>query len=206
MTVRCWFGTEIGIDQCYLESGNDRDVGTFDLTAEASNPLVSIYLEMREELVRFLTARLGDRATAEDVNQELFVRLRLGHLSGDIASPRAYIYKAAYNAANEYERARRRQTVRDTAWVDSTTQKIGAETISNDVDAERALEAKHRLRVLTAALAELPPKCREVFIMCRLRELSHREIADDLGISTKTVEKHMTTALKHLTTKLKENH
>jgi RNA polymerase sigma factor (sigma-70 family) len=188
------------------ESGCSRHVGTLSLTSEVSNPLVSTYLEMREELVRFLTARLGDRATAEDVNQELFVRLRLGQFSGDIASPRAYVFKAAYNAANEYERARRRQTVRDTAWVDSTTQKIGADTVSNDVDAERALEAKHRLRVLTNALAELPPKCREVFTLCRLRELSHREVADTLGITTKTVEKHMTTALKYLTTKFGQNH
>ncbi len=176
------------------------------MTAEVSNPLVSVYLEMREELVRFLTARLGDRATAEDVNQELFVRLRLGQVSGDIASPRAYVYKAAYNAANEYERARRRQTVRDNAWVDSTTEKVGADTISNDVDAERALEAKHRLRVLTKALSELPPKCREVFTMCRLQELGHREVANTLGISTKTVEKHMTTALKYLMGKSREIH
>ena len=174
------------------------------MTDVGSNQLVSAYLEMRDEVLRFLTARLGDRATAEDVGQELFVRLRLGQLPSDVASPRAYIYKAAYNAANEYERARRRQTVRDTAWVDLTRQKVGTDTISDEVGAERALEAKHRLRLLMTALAELPPKCREVFTLCRLREHSHREVAEMLNISTKTVEKHMTTALKHLMAKPRE--
>ncbi len=49
------------------------------------------------------------------------------------------------------------------------------------------------------ALDELPAKTREVFVMCRVQGLSHRDIAGVMGISTKTVEKHMTAALKHLT-------
>jgi len=168
----------------------------------ASHQLIAAYLEMRPQILRFLTARLCDQAAAEDVSQELFIRLRTGQQLGDIVNPRAYVYKAANNAANEYARARQRQVVRDTAWTDSTTHKLGGDTISHDVGAEDALDAKYRLRALMDELAALPPKCREVFTLCRLKGLSHREIADTLDISTKTVEKHMTTALKQLMAKL----
>lgn len=161
---------------------------------------------MREQILRFLTARLGNRAAAEDVSQELFIRLRTGQVLTDVASPRAYVYKAAHNAANEYVRASQRRSARDTAWIDSTTQKIGDDTVSQDISAEDALDAKQRPRALMEGLAALPPKCREVFTMCRLEGLSHREIAEKLDISTKTVEKHMTTALKQLMAKLETKH
>lgn len=50
-------------------------------------------------------------------------------------------------------------------------------------------------RVVAAAIEALPPRCREVFLFIRRDELTHREVAAMLGISTKTVEIHMTRAL-----------
>jgi len=49
--------------------------------------------------------------------------------------------------------------------------------------------------VIAAAVAGLPPRCREVFLLLRHDELSYREVAEALGISPKTVEIHMTRAL-----------
>ncbi len=48
------------------------------------------------------------------------------------------------------------------------------------------------------ALDGLPAKSREVFLLCRVQGLSHRDAAGVMKISTKTIEKHMTAALKHL--------
>ena len=62
-----------------------------------------------------------------------------------------------------------------------------------------AREFNRERQPVMRAVEGLPPKTREVFVMCRVRGLSHREIAALMGISTKTVEKHMTAALKHLT-------
>lgn len=154
---------------------------------------------MREVLLRFLTARLGDPAAADDVYQELFVRLRGGALPQDLTNPKGYLFRMAYNLANELSRARRRQEARDIHWTDATTQKVGADTISDTAAADEALASKERLAAVMRALEGLPPKTREVFVMCRVRGLSHRDIAEVMGISTKTVEKHMTAALKHLT-------
>jgi RNA polymerase sigma-70 factor (ECF subfamily) len=172
------------------------------LSDTAFDQLVSEYLKMRTELVRFLTARLGQAGLAEDVYQEMFIRLRLGQLPSDIGSPRAFLYKMAYNLANDAHRAGQRRALRDSAWVDTSTQKIGADTVTDAPDADAAIDAKRRLNLMLASLTELPAKCREVFTLHRLLGMSHREVAAHLGISTKTVEKHMTTALKQLAVKL----
>ena len=171
----------------------------FDVTEGVLGVLMSEYLAMREVLLRFLTARLGDPAAADDVYQELFVRLRGGALPQDLTNPKGYLFRMAYNLANELARARRRQEARDMQWTDATTQKVGADTISDTAAADDALASKERLAAVMRAVEGLPPKTREVFVMCRVRGLSHREIAAVMGISTKTVEKHMTAALKHLT-------
>ena len=171
----------------------------FDVTEAVLGVLMSQSLAMREVLLRFLTARLGDPAAADDVYQELFVRLRGGALPQDLTNPKGYLFRMAYNLANELSRARRRQEARDIHWTDATTQKVGADTISDTAAADEALASKERLAAVMRALEGLPPKTREVFVMCRVRGLSHLDIAEVTGISTKTVEKHMTAALKHLT-------
>ncbi len=153
---------------------------------------------MREVLLRFLTARLGDAAAADDIYQELFVRLRAGALPNDLSNPKGYLFRMAHNLANETTRARRRQVARDADWTDATTQRMGANTVSDAAAADDALAAKERLASVMRALESLPLKSREIFMMCRVQGLSHRDIADRMRISTKTVEKHMTAALKHL--------
>ena len=172
------------------------------LNEAIQDQLIGAYAEMRAELLRFLTARLGNSAAAEDVYQELFLRLRAAQLPAEIRDARSFIYKAAYNLANEHSRANRRQQARDANWVDHTTRKVGADTVARESAADDALDAKQRLDTVAACIAELPPRCREVFTLCRLRGQSHREVATALGISTKAVEKHITTALKYLIAKL----
>ena len=156
------------------------------------------YLALREVLLRFLTARLGDTASADDVYQELFVRLQASALPAEISNPRGYLFRIAYNLANEFARARRRQSIRDAKWTDLNTHKIGAEAVADIAPADDAFDSKERLATVIQALESLAPKSRDIFLMCRVKGLSHRDIADVMGVSTKTVEKHMTAALKHL--------
>lgn len=165
--------------------------------------LMAEYLAMREMLLRFLAARLGDAAAADDIYQEMFLRLRSGSLPDDLSNPRGYLFRMAFNLANEATRARRRRDSRDAQWTDATTHKVGGDTIADIRSADEALAAKERLAQVTRALETLAPKTREVFVMCRVQGLSHRDIAEVMGISTKTVEKHMTAALKHLSLNLR---
>ena len=165
--------------------------------------LISAYVAMRGELVRFLSARLGQAALAEDIYQDIFVRLNAAHLPDEVESPRAFLYRMAFNLANDHRRASSRRVARDGAWVDLATQSAGGEAVSDHPDVDRAIDARRQMQVLLAALNDLSPKCREVFTLHRLRGLSHREVAERLGITTKTVEKHMTAALKQLALKLR---
>lgn len=54
------------------------------------------------------------------------------------------------------------------------------------------------------AIEELPPKCKEVFLLSRQKQLKYQEIAQELDVSTRTVERRMTEALSLLKSKLKE--
>ena len=69
---------------------------------------------------------------------------------------------------------------------------------------ERVQYAREWEEAYRVAIEELTPRCRRVFVLCRVRNWPHAEIARELGISTKMVEKYMTKALAHLTVRLQE--
>ena len=141
----------------------------FDVTEAVLGVLMSEYLAMREVLLRFLTARLGDPAAADDVYQELFVRLRGGALPQDLTNPKGYLFRMAYNLANELSRARRRQEARDIHWTDATTQKVGADTISDTAAADDALASKERLAAVMRALEAARDAARRARLRLRFR-------------------------------------
>ncbi len=64
--------------------------------------------------------------------------------------------------------------------------------------AENKIEEEELYRVMYDYLEELPKRCREIFCMSRIEQLSNEEIAARLGISKRTVENQITAALKHL--------
>ncbi|MEX2453900.1 MAG: sigma-70 family RNA polymerase sigma factor [Rhodospirillaceae bacterium] len=64
-------------------------------------------------------------------------------------------------------------------------------------DAEAVAAGRERLAILSHAVDELPPRCREVFLLSRLDGLSNGEIAQRLGISRNMVEKHIIKAMVH---------
>jgi len=135
--------------------------------------------------LRLLSARLGNNAAAEDVYQELFIRLRQTQLPDDVTNVRGFLFRTAYNLANEHARTNRRRGTRDANWVEATTHTVGPERVFDQPGADEALAAKQQVRSVMAALEELSPKCREVFTQCRVNGLSHREVSEQLGIRRK---------------------
>jgi RNA polymerase sigma-70 factor (ECF subfamily) len=67
---------------------------------------------------------------------------------------------------------------------------------------ERSIEQRERLALLRGAIDELPPRCREVFVLHKLDGLSHADVADRLGISRNMVEKHVIRAMRHFRDRL----
>jgi RNA polymerase sigma factor (sigma-70 family) len=167
-------------------------------SAKIRAALIETYLEKRLDLKRFLRARLGDEARAEDVVQEIYLRLQAARLEQEVANPVAFLYRIAANLAVDVRRQRGREVVRETHWVELTTHKIAADYVEDRPSPEEVLDSKARLERLVAAVGELPPQCRTVFTLHKLEGLSHAEVSAKVGISRKTVEKHMSRALRQL--------
>ena len=172
-----------------------------NISAWTREILLDTYLAQRSALLRLLKARLGNAEDAEDVVQELFLRLERMP-AAEIANPTAYVYQMALNLARDHQRQHLRGRARDGHWREATQTMLAAEPVETQPSAEEAYDARQKLDRVVAALDELSPHCRRVFVMHKFEELTHTEIMARLGIARSTVEKHMTTALKLLTQRL----
>ncbi|RZF63036.1 sigma-70 family RNA polymerase sigma factor [Sphingomonas populi] len=158
---------------------------------------MQIYQESRGELLRFLTARVGDRAEAEDLLHDLWLRIQSSD-AGPIANGRSYLYRAAQNLVLDRARARQRRLVRETAWSGYGDDGATSEPADPRADIEAEIAAREDAAALAAALAKLPEKAGMVFRLHKIDGLPHAEIAARLGISRSGVEKHIATAMTHL--------
>ncbi|TPG42867.1 RNA polymerase sigma factor [Sphingomonas koreensis] len=161
--------------------------------------LSHLYGHHRGELLRFLAARTGDMAEAEDILQELWIRAG-AQPPGSVEHWRAYLFRTANNLIIDRLRARRRRAARERDWSENVHGPIsGTDEVADPVDtADRVIEARDEARRLALAIAALPEGARRVFELHKIDELSHAEVAVKLGISRSGVEKHMAVAMKHL--------
>ena len=166
---------------------------------------MAIYLSRRSAIERFLISRLGSKDEAEDVLQELFLKLDRTELSQEVQNPGAYLFRMALNLARDRRRERSRARTRDNDWVGIRYVMAGTEPVADIPSAEAGYQAKQRVAAIHTAIEELSPQCRRVFLLHKIEGLSHKEVARQVGISRSTVEKHMNTALKHLIRQLERD-
>src|SRR6202044_3727761 len=107
---------------------------------------------------RMLAARLGNGDEAQDVMQDLYVRLLRVESPADIANPVAYVFTIALNLARDRRRERSRARVRDAQWIGTRHQLAGREPIHDQPSAETAYGASQRLAAVKRALEELSPQ------------------------------------------------
>ena len=157
---------------------------------------MALYLAKRAELVRFFTARTSSATEAEDIVQEIY--LKIAHRAEQPDNPGAYLYRLGSNVMLDRARARRRSMTRDDAYYRT----FRVETRDGDAldgpDPDAAIDARRALKRVMAAVNALSPQCRRVFLMHKIEGLSYAEVAERLGISRSAVEKHMIAALKRL--------
>jgi RNA polymerase sigma factor (sigma-70 family) len=167
-----------------------------------TDPLLEIYLERRSNLVRFFAARVGSPAIAEDLAQELYVKLATRDPAVTAENPVALIYRIATNVMLDRARGEARSVARDGAWRLVAHDTLGSDDVAADAPADEAVASRQRLRQLVDAVAELPPQMQRAFRLHKLEGRSHADTARVMGISVKSVEKHISAALKALTAKL----
>lgn len=145
-------------------------------------------------LVRIAEGIVRERAVAEEVVQEVLLEVwRRREQLGDEEAPRAYLIRAARNRALNHVRHLRVEQ--------RGAPKAAGPTESAPTGAAHVVEAEIEV-ALRAAVAELPPRCREVFELSRVHGLSYADIARSLEISVKTVEAQMGKALRLLRERL----
>lgn len=163
----------------------------------AERGLVALYLERRAALVRFFTTRTGSASEAEDIVQDIYLKIAALD-AAEIENPTAYLYRLGTNVMLDRVRTRRRAAARDDAYGQASVTRSGGESVEEAPSAEDAVAARQGLTRLLAALAELPDQTRRVFTMHKLDGLSYAEVATELGVSRSAVEKRMMAALRRL--------
>lgn len=135
---------------------------------------------------------VADEDTCKDLAQEVFVELWKKRDALNIhTSLRAYLRRAAINRTLNFIKINRRTVLEDASdW--SETIDFSALDIQHQGEQERMEAALHE------AIDQLPEKCRLVFSLSRFEQMSHKEIAEQLGISVKTIENQITKAMRYL--------
>lgn len=166
---------------------------------EEAQGLAAVYRAAQPDLLRFLIARTGDHAEAEDLMQELWIRLNQ-NAGVPVAHGHRYLFRMAQNLMIDRLRERQRRERRERAWFDDHVGRDprAAEPADPAPNAEEALLNRDETALVAAAIADLPPGARRAFVLHKLRGLTHAEVAAALGISRSGVEKHMTVAMKYL--------
>ncbi|MCS6297147.1 MAG: sigma-70 family RNA polymerase sigma factor [Nitrospira sp.] len=164
---------------------------------EHTIPCLSAFEQHHNDLLRFFTHKLGCRDLAADCAQETYVHLVRMRPNIDVQNPRAFLFRVAANLA--VDNLRKIRIRREAMSIDPLPENAASLAPS----AEDALDAKQRLVRLERAMGELSPKCRSALLMNRLDGKTHREIAEELGVSESMVAKYVIQALKHCRARLR---
>jgi len=144
-----------------------------------------------QPLVRYFQRRVGTREEAEDLTQEVFLRLVRRPDAEQIDNPEAFLFRTAVNLLRD--RARRGKTY-SSHLAEISDQQDRFEALSP----ERVLEGRQSLNSALRVLEELDERTRDVFILHRLEGLKYAEIANLYGVSVSSIEKYIIKALAHL--------
>ncbi|MBI1182018.1 MAG: sigma-70 family RNA polymerase sigma factor [Alphaproteobacteria bacterium] len=151
-------------------------------------------------LLRYLTRRLHSASDAEEVLQDTFIQFRKVERSERVEHAHALLVRIATNLAIDRLRQNRSRANRERHWSDHRYRSESAGGAMGEVAPSQLQSLHHRQRLqrLLKLLESLSPKVRQAFILHKFDNLTHREVADRMGLAQSTVEKHIMKALKHL--------
>ena len=161
------------------------DAGAFDL----------LYRRHRGPLYRFLLRQLGDPASAEELFQDVWMRVINARDRYEVrAKFSTWVYAIAHNRLMDFHRAASRAVLLDQEQSESALAEIAAP----EIEAALQLDRKRAAVRLLAALAELPEAQREAFVLQQEGDLSLEEIAAVTGVSRETVKSRLRYAVAKL--------
>jgi RNA polymerase sigma factor (sigma-70 family) len=142
-------------------------------------------------LTRYLRRRLPGRIDPEDLAQEVYVRLLRVEQLEQIKEPQAYLYRVASNVAAEWRMRAVHAKPHSDAELESLVAAGTPESLLDDAQVSAQLDS---------ALQKMTPMVRAVIYLKLREDLSHEEIAEHLGITTRMVRRMLTTGYAQLRT------
>ena len=138
----------------------------------------------------YCTSLTKDRIPSEDIVQNTFVKIWKQREKLIIrTSIKSYLYKSVYHGfINEYKKRKKKNDTLDTIYLD---------TLHRSIEQDDSIQ-KEKLKKIDKAIAGLPKKCKEVFILNKKEGYSYEEISGILNISKNTVENHISNALTRI--------
>ena len=157
-----------------------------------------LYAAYKNRLIYFAMRFLKSREYAEDIFQDAFAVVWQGRrfINPD-ASFSAYLYTIVRN--------RILNQLRDLSNQDKLREQILSQAVNYTNETKDEIIANDLRQFISRALQQLTPRQREIFQMSRERQMSHREIAEVLGISVNTVQESISISFRTLRTYLEKN-
>lgn len=151
------------------------------------------FFEHNVFLKRFLSRFLYREQDIEDVVQEAYLKAYSAEQErGTIEQPKAFLFSIAKNIAlNELNRKSRQIT----DFLDDCQKEFA--DIEQSTELEQEVSAEQSLGLYCEAVAKLPEKTRQIYLLRKVHGLAHKEIAERMNISLSSVEKHLKTGLLH---------
>jgi len=153
------------------------------MSSSRAHRFAQLFLESQVALRRYVQRFVGSRESAEEIAQEAF--LRTYEQGEGVQTPRAFLFSTARNIALNADRDERKARTHSVGDFDELR------LLVQQPSAEEEALTEEESRLVRDVVERLPPQCRAVFTLRLFQGYSYKEIAQQLGLSRKTVENHV---------------
>jgi RNA polymerase sigma-70 factor (ECF subfamily) len=169
-----------------------------NVAADETEQLVARF---RRPLLSYFRRRVREPQDAEDLTQEVF--LRLARCDESVRNPDIFVFRIAANLLRDRARMASTHHLADHNSLDEVDARSAAagvwdEGLLDERQPERILLGQESLTEVVEVLGELGGRTRDIFLLFRLEAMPHRGIASLYGITVSAVEKHIAKASAHL--------
>jgi len=178
--------------QTNMEHNTQEELFIFERMAEGDQRALRFFFDKYyDNLCNYVNLYIHDKTVSEDIVQDIFIWFweKKGKIKID-TSVKSYLFSASRNKyLNHIRNEKCHHSIQS--------------TINSDVETivypdDEVIDSIHLEKIINTSIGNLPPRCREVYLLRKNEELSNKEIAFRMDISEKTVENQMTIALKKL--------
>lgn len=160
---------------------------TIRIDLQSFRELYDLYFD---SLCKFLSLYTRNMQVVEDMVQEVFLSLWENKETIEITYIKTYLFQSARNKMLNQLRNEKNRSILLEIWFE--------EQLQNNLSEEDRFNTDKLLQSTSKAIQNLPPKCKEIFILNKIESLPYKKIAEAKGISIKTVENQIGIALKKI--------